>query len=329
MITLNDYLYSGDTVLQILEDYSSDLMKEASKTGSSIDMIHANFLLQEREMLLHNNFLSSQAQRVREFYKLMIQMYPFLTSSFRGRIKSLIRAEEKFNGYIVQKTIKDYQQTGRFPSVAELRDHLSLIRDLIAYRIVISMPKRYLKEGESAEEIELKYLYEAANMLPEFLEKSGFSVVTKGFEVTPGNMLKESVRPYYKDYVNTPNSFGYRSLHVSFYDNIARCYLEVQLRTKAMDDYAEIGPANHVNYEANQKNARTQRGVIPDGACQYFDDAFYRGVILQNLDFTNVDVNMFSAVNNNVFNDACGLLKGRLILPYEHLSKDQNDLIID
>ena len=48
MITLNDYLYSGDTVLQILEDYSSDLMKEASKTGSSIDMIHANFLLQER-----------------------------------------------------------------------------------------------------------------------------------------------------------------------------------------------------------------------------------------------------------------------------------------
>ena len=62
--------------------------------------------------------------------------------------------------------------------------------------------------------------------------------------------------------------------HISFYDNLSRCHVEVQLRTKEMDDYAEIGPAD-----------------------------------------------------NNLINDGCGLYRGRLILPYEHLSKFQNDLI--
>ncbi len=31
MITLNDYLYSGDTVLKILQKYTEDLRKEAKK----------------------------------------------------------------------------------------------------------------------------------------------------------------------------------------------------------------------------------------------------------------------------------------------------------
>ena len=40
-----------------------------------------------------------------------------------------------------------------------------------------------------------------------------------------------------------------------------------------------------------------------------------------------LDVNMFSAVNNSLINDGCGLYRGRLILPYEHLSRFQNVLI--
>ena len=48
---------------------------------------------------------------------------------------------------------------------------------------------------------------------------------------------------------------------------------------------------------------------------------------LLNLDLAELDVNMFSAVNNSLINDGCGLYRGRLILPYEHLSRFQNDLI--
>ena len=43
MITLNDYLYSGDTVLKILQKYTRDLRKEAKLTHNEIDMMHVNF----------------------------------------------------------------------------------------------------------------------------------------------------------------------------------------------------------------------------------------------------------------------------------------------
>ena len=48
---------------------------------------------------------------------------------------------------------------------------------------------------------------------------------------------------------------------------------------------------------------------------------------LLQLDLSRLDVNMFSAMNNSLINDGCGLYRGRLILPYEHLSRFQNDLV--
>ena len=45
------------------------------------------------ELLEHNDFLTSQSQKIREFYKYMAQEYPYLSFTFKGRIKSLIRAE--------------------------------------------------------------------------------------------------------------------------------------------------------------------------------------------------------------------------------------------
>ena len=56
MITLNDYLYSGDTIFRILRNYTVDLKKEAKKNHNEIDLIHSNFLIQFRELLEHNDF---------------------------------------------------------------------------------------------------------------------------------------------------------------------------------------------------------------------------------------------------------------------------------
>lgn len=39
----------------------------------------------------------------------------------------------------------------------------------------------------------------------------------------------------YRDYVTTPVSTGYQSLHIIFYDDLARGYTELQLRTKDMN----------------------------------------------------------------------------------------------
>lgn len=139
---------------------------------------------------------------------------------------------------------------------------------------MISLPKCHLKEAENCADNENNYLYDIANHLLEFMEERGFTAEPASFtdqEKSP--LLNESVSPYYRDYVANPEPSGYRSLHITFYDNIARCYVEMQLRTKELD------------------------------------------------------VNMFSAVNNSLINDGCGLYRGRLILPYEHLSRFQNDLV--
>ena len=328
MITLNDYLYSGDTVLKILQRYTEDLRKDAKKNRNEIDLIHCNFLIQIEELLEHNDFLTAQSQKIREFYKYMTQEYPFLAFTVKGRIKSLIRAEEKFNGYIVEYIYDYYSKHGTYPPIADLKNKLSCFRDLIAYRIVISLPKCHLKAGEDRENAELKYLYDIANRLPGFLEERGFTAEpANGVKVSRSELMDELARPYYRDYISEKKDSDYQSLHITFYDNSSRSYLEVQIRTKDMDDVAEIGSANHLGYEKKQESERARRDAIPRGECRYFDDAYERGIRLQKLDLSKLDVNMFAAVNNSLINDGCGLYRGRLILPYEHLSRFQNDLI--
>ena len=113
MITLNDYLYSGDTIFRVLQNYITDLREDARKTKNEIDLIHCNFLIQIRELLEHNEFLTTQSQQVREFYKYMTKEYPYLAFTVKGRIKSLIRAEEKFNGYIVMYISDFYEEYGK------------------------------------------------------------------------------------------------------------------------------------------------------------------------------------------------------------------------
>lgn len=328
MITLNDYLYSGDTILRILHNYIHDLRKDAKKTHNEIDMIHCNFLILIRELLEHNDFLTAQSQQIREFYKYMAKEYPFLAFTFRGRIKSLIRAEEKFNGYVVEYIYNYYIEHGKYPSLTELKNRLSCFRDFIAYRIVIAMPRCHLKCEGDREKEELKYLYEIANVLPGFLEERGFTAEpANGVKESKSSLLNEDVRPYYRDYICGTEPDEYQSLHITFYDNSSRSYMEVQLRTKTMDDIAEIGPANHLGYEKKQESERVRRDAIPKGECIYFDEAYERGMKLLGLELSELDVNMFSAVNNSLINDGCGLYRGRLILPYEHLSRFQNDLI--
>lgn len=339
MITLNDYLYNGDTVIKILHNYSSDLRADAKKTGNQIDMTHSNFLLQMSSLLEHNDFLTSQSQRIREFYKYMTEAYPDLSFTFKGRIKSLIRAESKFNGQVASYIYEYHRENGTYPLVPQIRERLSTLKDLIAYRIIISIPKCRIPDPEERAEKEIEYLYDIANILPSFLEERGFE--PQPAKLVPGkkyseyrnsegnvkSLLNENAGIYYKDYVANRISTGYRSLHITLFDSISRCFIEVQLRTYDMDNYAEIGPANHIGYEKKQKEERSRRDEIPHGECRFFDDAYERIIRLQQIKLNEIDVNMFAAASDSMINDGCGLYKGRLILPYEHLSRFQNDLI--
>ena len=326
MISLNDYLYSGDTVVKILHSYSQDLKSSAIENNNGIDLAHGNCLLMMIELLEHNDFLTAQSQKIREFYKYMADKYPFLAFTFKGRIKSLIRLEEKINGNIVEFIYDYYCKNKAYPPEAEIKDQIGRIKDLIAYRIVISLPQCHLKPGENRRKRELGYLYEIANALLDFLEERGFKPEISGRD-TLSHTIDTQYRQYYRDYIEIPNDFGYESLHISFFDNTSRSNIEVQIRTKEMDDNAEIGPANHLGYEKRQENDRARREEIPVGENVFFDDAYERGMKLQKLELNKINVNMFGAADNNLVNDGCGLYRGRLILPYEHLSRFQNDLI--
>ena len=166
MVILNDYLYSGDTVLRILHNYIKDLRKDAKKTGNEIDMIHCNFLLQIQELLEHNDFLTAQSQKMREFYKYMAKEYPFMAFTFKGRIKSLIRAEEKFNGYIVEYIYDYYKEHQTYPELEDLKERLVCFRDLIAWMHTA------LRSGYSMENAVL----EAAGQLEQSLGKENILV---------------------------------------------------------------------------------------------------------------------------------------------------------
>lgn len=326
MITLNDYLYSGDTVLRILQKYIADLSKEALENHNEIDAVHCDFLRQIQGMLEHNDFLTAQSQKIRDFYLYMAKEYPYLSFTFKGRIKSLIRAEAKFNGYIVEYIYSYYSEHGEYPPIDELKERLVCFRDLIAYRIVLSVPRCHLKNIHDRTKEEISYLYEIANALPQFMQERGFVAEPAGGVMeSTSPLLSDAVRPYYRDYIIGESNDGYQSLHITFYDKSAGCYVEMQLRTKQMDDNAEIGSANHIAYEKKQESVRSRRDRIPEGECLYFDEAYKRGILLQQLELAGLDVNMFAAVNNSLINDGCGLYRGRLILPYEHLSRFQTD----
>lgn len=71
MIQLTDYLYNGDTLIRILHKYSAALEMEAKKTNNIVDLAHVSFLKEYTSLLEHNDFLTSQSQRIREFYKIM------------------------------------------------------------------------------------------------------------------------------------------------------------------------------------------------------------------------------------------------------------------
>ncbi len=328
MLKLQDYLYRGDTIFKIIRNYADDLEESALSTHNQIDLIHGQFWERIYELLEHNEFLTSQSQRIREFYKYMVKAYPYLAFTFKGRIKSIIRAEEKFNRYVADYIYDYYRENHEFPEVQKIKEQLSCFRDLIAYRIVISIPKCHLKPGQSAGEEEIKLLYEIANQLPEFLEKLGFTVIKANQEGTPcSELLCPNLHEVYRDYVFHPTDSGYQSIHLTLFDNEARCYIEVQLRTKEMDDTAEIGASNHSGYEKAQEMQQSKRAEIPKGKCVYFDEAYERLISLEKLELSGVDVNMFQAVNNSLMNDGCGLFRGRQILPFEHFSRFQNGMI--
>ncbi len=135
---------------------------------------------------------------------------------------------------------------GRTKSIASIWNKLKRqqkrvdqIFDLFAIRIIIDAPMAQSEDD-----------YRAVLAQEKVLCWQAYSVVTDMYQPNPKRL---------KDWLSIPKSNGYESLHITVYGPLER-WVEVQIRTKRMDDIAERGLAAHWKY----KGIKSQGGSADD-----------------------------------------------------------------
>ena len=330
MLDITQYFENGYVAPDIVKFFEKDLREQSR---NMIDIEHSNLLLRYSIYLESNDFLDSVSDDMTQFRKQVVDKYSDITLTISGRIKSIIRVEQKFNGYIIEFCSNYYHKYKTFPSEEEMSKYLQRFRDLIAYRIIVSVPEQCLK-GRDKNKIEVDYVYKIANNLPSFFTKRGYSIEYASSVVGVSTIRKRSKllqenRRYFKDYIVQPKENGYQSLHIALIDNHSHfANIEIQLRTFDMDCFAELDEnVNHSAYESTQNDTRT-KSRLPFGICSYYDEAVQRYSRLYNYDLTRAKIDHFKAVrlpnNTVIFNDHAGVKFGRIIDPREYLGLREN-----
>ena len=232
---LTDALYKGHSVPEILSIYEEVL----KKTGNLIDMQHATFISQYKNVVMDKKFLATLRRHFNNIYKLIDKEFPETRFHLEGRRKSLLSTEKKI--------IKCLEQN----------KSLDTLRDLIAFRLIIF-------DDESQKDAVNK-CYEIMQRIIEYGIENGFMLCeanpveeTKNFDNSKHNLyipetsgIPKEFQVGVKDYILKPKENGYQSLHAVFRLASGHCF-EVQIRTFSMHTHAESGDANHENYKQNE-----------------------------------------------------------------------------
>ena len=332
IVDITDFFEQNNTAPDIVNMFQDSLRRNSR---NEVDLEHVRLLLRYNMYLSSNEFLDLVSDDMTEFRKSIIENNKDLTLTIKGRIKSLVRLEEKFNGYILEFCTQYYSKHHEFPSAEQVIKYLTRFKDLIAYRIIISIPEKNLC-GRDKNEQEIKALYKIANSLPGYFQKLGYtiedasSIVDGSRKKKQTSLLWEQNKRYYKDYIQRPKINGYQSLHISLKDNrpVIKGFpifsnIEIQLRTFEMDCSAEMDDTSkHEVYELKQEKKRTAQ-ELPMGVCEFYDDAVVRYNNLHNYDFTHAHIDHFKAIKLKdgtiVYNDHAGVRYGREIDPREYL----------
>lgn len=224
-MTLQEYLYSCNTVQDVIDRYTQDLMNRNQVSAT----IHANKLLSYKNMINDRPFLKDLRELFNETYDLLDKKHPNLHFSIAGRTKAIISSEKKIQRYF------------------SLGKSLDLIRDFVAFRII-------LFGNESINLIH--HCYQVIEEIIEFSAKAGYTPCERLPLIDVSN-LNEHKTPYFssfkykqfvKDYICFPKENGYQSIHLVLVDTKGR-YLEVQIRTLDMHAQIESSNANHSHYK--------------------------------------------------------------------------------
>ena len=222
---LQDYLYSLNTVPEVLERYIEELNSE----GSIDSILHANAVIAYRNMIKDKQFLKDARRLFNQTYNLLDKGHPNLHFHIEGRQKSLISTEKKIIRYL------------------DLGESVDLIHDFFAFRIIL-----FGSDSVGLEE----HCYKVMEEIIEFAIKNGFTPcdslpLIESKKSNPHNNFYDSFKykNYIKDYICFPKNNGYRSIHLVLRDKKGR-YFEIQIRTLDMHVHAEASSeANHLKYK--------------------------------------------------------------------------------
>jgi len=224
-MSLQQHLYTEHTLIDVLNRYIEELLS----SGGISELLHANKLISYRNTIKDKQFLRDARKLFNETYDLIDKNHPALNFSIAGRRKSLISTEKKINQYF------------------ELNKSLDLIRDFIAFRIILF--------GNDSLDL-VKHCYMVIEDIIEHAAKRGFTPCERLPLIGVQN-LEDHKNPFFsafkykqfvKDYICFPKENGYKSIHLVLTDTKGR-YLEIQIRTFEMHCEIESGCANHGDYK--------------------------------------------------------------------------------
>ena len=154
-----------------------------------------------------------------------------------------LKASEKDRQRLMEEFIKPLQK--------ELSDegirYKLKIRTKTAYSIYRKMLKQQVPFEGVYDVFAIRFIIEcdADHKTEQDLCWKVYSYVTKEYEADPSRL---------RDWLSRPKDNGYESLHITV-KNARGAYVEVQIRTKRMDDIAESGLASHWSYKGVKGDA--------------------------------------------------------------------------
>lgn len=270
----NDNYYKNMFFKYALEEHNSfqcvvrtyaEMLKCANElTGNDLDLMHANALI---DVLRIYDDVKSQEYINQLFYFFRKECeidFEYLIAKSNGRIKSAISSDAKQRNKILrfaiyrrlyncsieeiqmffknnlvnildilgEKVLKTEIESFTFSEKDKelIKSHLKALmeknskkklhKDMVGYRVVVSSVRQ-----TTDEDFLTHFLDTFTKKLKEFMLKNGYEYSSE------------------KNYVAQPKENGYQSIHLVF--EIQQIPVEIQIRTKRMDNHAESGAASH------------------------------------------------------------------------------------
>lgn len=263
---ITEVLYREKSFEAIQEAYITELKNE----GSFYNVLYANKSIEYQNVTTDKKQL---AELEMDFYELSGLL------SLSGITAKILRRKKNYIGF--NEKVRLFLQTGK---------PLSKMHDILGFRIVLGDSSfddiNSIKACYDVMSLVLNFFIYKKSCYPlesEPLLETSFSNNDFSEIIVPKeSFLPENFMINVKDYIKNPKMNGYQSLH-SVIHSPSGIDVEIQVRTKAMDIYANLKGARHEDYKNSKYPYRIQfdRNRIDIPGYEYKDGNVYDSVGLE------------------------------------------------